>query len=295
MLESHFDFVVITRKERHLQELKNVANVIGAQFHLIAGVAPMSEAFNQLKERGERKFILQVDEDMVLEPQKVLILQEAAKGLDERFYCASGQLYEPGFGYGGALKIWRRSFLERHNFADCRTVDREFHLRFSASNFKTRHFGLVVGEHRSRRSEQDLFIKTRSDVLKWRFIRSDTARRMVKRLEAGLSRESGYSSMRERYIVLSALILGLLSSWKTVMRSKDIRSEEELYELVKGCHFRSEEFDRTLQVITSQLESSEWFSVDSGRRELLEATLVALLGANNRDDLATMRGSIDYV
>jgi hypothetical protein len=191
----------------------------------ISDVYPMGAAFQAMPDRCRTKYFLQVDADMVLEPDAVETLHDAIDASGPRTYMVAGQLHEDGVGPSGHVKIWKRSLFRLFRFRDCRTVDRDLHRR-------TRRFGLrntqlnarAVGKHVPRHSPESDWLKAKADVEKWRFMGRPAELYAVPRLEGLLD---GYPNDGER---LAGTLLGALTTEPRLSRSKDIRYERAVRE-----------------------------------------------------------------
>jgi hypothetical protein len=191
----------------------------GFRLETIADVYPMSAAFQAMPDRCETPYFLQVDADMVLEPDAAERLHRAVSRSSPRVFQVSGQLYEEGFGPGGAVKCWKRSLFRFFEFHDVRTVDRDLYRR-------TRRFGLArrqiderVGTHVPRHSPESEWMKAKGDVEKWRFLRRPPEAYAVPLLEELLAR---FPAEPNR---LAGALMGALTGEPRLSRSKDIRHE----------------------------------------------------------------------
>lgn len=187
---------------------------------------PMSEAFQAMPDRCQTRYFVQVDADMVLHPHAVRTLYRSVKDSGFRTYRVQGQLYEEGFGMGGSVKCWKRSIFRLFKFRDARTVDRDLHRRLKRWGFKRRTVEGVLGVHKPRHSSFSRYLKAKSDVEKWRFMR-----RPVDRFAVGAFEEMLSKYPETRHQVLGAL-LGALTAMDRVKRSKDIRLEQDRYQQV---------------------------------------------------------------
>jgi hypothetical protein len=188
----------------------------------IDDVFPMSAAFQAMPDRCETPYFLQVDADMVLEPFAAELLHDRLRRTGPRVFQVSGQLYEEGFGVGGAVKCWKRSLFRWFSFADVRTVDRDLYRRTRRFGLGRKHVGDVVGRHIPRHSPESEFLKAKGDVEKWRFLGRE-AERYALPLVRELLAEATVPADR-----LTGALLGALTTEPRLSRSKDIRHERAI-------------------------------------------------------------------
>lgn len=185
----------------------------------IADVYPMSAAFQAMPDRCRTPYFVQVDADMVLEPDAIETLHGEIVGTGPRTVQVSGQLYEEGFGPGGAVKCWRRSLFRAFRFRDVRTVDRDLYRRIGRFGLAPRHLDRQLGIHRPRHSAESAWLKAKGDVEKWRYLGREPEAFALP-LVRGLLEDH----MREPDRLAGAL-LGALTREPRLSRSKDIRHE----------------------------------------------------------------------
>jgi hypothetical protein len=188
----------------------------------IDDVFPMSAAFQAMPDRCETPYFLQVDADMVLEPFAAERLHDRLRRTSPRVFQVSGQLYEDGFGVGGAVKCWKRSVFRWFSFADVRTVDRDLYRRTRRFGLGRKHIGDVVGRHVPRHSPESEFLKAKGDVEKWRFLGRE-AERYALPLVRELLADATVPADR-----LTGALLGALTTEPRLSRSKDIRHERAI-------------------------------------------------------------------
>lgn len=189
----------------------------------IRDVAPMSRAFQTMPERCTTPYFVQVDADMILEPHAIETLYEAIRRSGWRTYMVYGRLYEEGFGVGGAVKCWKRSLFRYFRFRDVRTVDRDLFQRTRRLGLRRQDLASVLGIHRPRHSTFSLYLKSKSDVEKWRFLRRPASAFALAALDAAIA---AYPA--EPHRLLGAL-LGALTGPARLVRSKDIPYETRKY------------------------------------------------------------------
>ena len=138
----------------------------------IKNLAPMSVAFNAMVSKATTPYIVQVDGDVALEPGAVDRLSSSLRALPPYYYMTWGQLYEEGFGRGGAVRCWKRWPLTLCKFRDVRCVDRDLHRRIR--RFGMRRFQVPnpepFGVHSPRTTPFARYSKTKGDVQKWKFL-----------------------------------------------------------------------------------------------------------------------------
>ncbi len=213
------------------QELKPGLSV---RLRRIENVVPMSEAFNEMHRRSESRFFLQVDADLILAPNAVQSLYDAMVGAWPWVYVTYGQLYEEGFGPGGSVRLWKKSFFRFFQFRDRRTVDRDLYKRARWFGFRRKAVGKILGVHRPRHSVQSEFFKTKADVEKWRFLG-----RRAGLYAQPLLLELLKDPVAHRFRLLGALA-GALSPDESVRLSKNLAHERAvLGELLSELGFRS--------------------------------------------------------
>lgn len=194
----------------------------------INGVYPMSRAFQTMADRCTTKYFMQVDADMILEPSAVKRLYEGAR--ETGFFTAIiyGQLYEEGFGVGGSVRLWKKHLFRLFSFRDRRTVDRDFYRRIRLFGFRKRKVEGILGIHRPRYSVFSDYLKTKSDIEKWRFLGRDPEGYAYDTLKQTWNTCPGGG-----YRLLGTL-MGALTGWNRVVRSKNIEIERKRFESVLG-------------------------------------------------------------
>ncbi len=216
---------------------------------IISDVYPMSEAFNEMHRRCETDFFIQVDADVILKEDAVEVLYNGIKDKSFFTYASHAKLYEEGFGIGGSVRCWRKSFFKYFPFNDCRTVDRNLYKRSRPFFFRRKSIDKVVGIHRPRHSLFSEYLKTKSDVEKWRFLGRKPQKYALPLLEELL-----LDTQKEKYRIFG-FILGVLTSKERVLKSKNNKIEinrlnNVLNELginsLKELEIRSASFDKQL-------------------------------------------------
>jgi hypothetical protein len=194
----------------------------------IRDVTPMSAAFQAMPDRCRTPYFVQVDADMILRPDAVRKLYDAVRQSPYWVYRIAGTLYEEGFGIGGAVKCWKRSLFRFVSFHDCRTVDRELHNRLRWFGLRIKRIDEVVGVHRPRHSVFSLYLKTKSDIEKWRFLKRPASRYAMPLIEEILV---GDNICGHR---LLGALLGALTGPQHLVRSKNTPLEKERFDALLG-------------------------------------------------------------
>lgn len=208
----------------------------------VRGVHPMSAAFQAMPDRCTTKYFTQVDADIILNPDAISTLYEGVQRSAITTYMVSGALFEEGFGIGGAVKCWKRSVFRLAKFRDVRTVDRDLHRRLRRLGLRRRHLTQVMGIHRPRHSDFSLYLKAKSDVEKWRFLKRPGDMYALGVLEEALA---AWPADRHR---LAGLLLGALSGPARVIRSKDVPLEADRFRKVLGLLGRDEDLSDTVEM-----------------------------------------------
>jgi hypothetical protein len=189
----------------------------------IKNTFPMSRAFQRMPDECETGYFVQVDSDMILKPHAIRTLYNGIKKTSFITYMVYGQLYEEGFGVGGSVRCWKRGLFKFFKFRDCRTVDRDLYRRVHRIGLRAKNLNQVLGIHRARHSPFSNYLKTKSDVEKWRFLDrapEDYALDVLKK---------NISNLPESSNELLGSLLGALTAKERLIRSKDIHVETERY------------------------------------------------------------------
>jgi len=149
-------------------EVMEAVRAQGCPVFEVPNIFPMSAAFNAMIQRAPTPFVVQVDQDVTLGDGAVAELVEAVSRRPW-YYAAWGQLFEEGFGLGGAVRCWRTSVLHLMPFRDVRCVDRDAHRRLRRIGLRRVQVARAdpFGIHRPRLTRFDRFAKARGDLLKW--------------------------------------------------------------------------------------------------------------------------------
>jgi len=198
----------------------------------VRGVAPMSAAFQSMPDRCRTPYFVQVDADMILKPDAIRKLYEAVHQSPCWVYRIAGTLYEEGFGIGGTVKCWKRSLFRFVSFHDCRTVDRELHNRLRWLGLRINRIDEVVGIHRPRHSNFSFYLKTKSDIEKWRYLRRPASRYALQLIDEILVGDNTCGHQ------LLGALLGALTGPHRLVRSKNTPLEKKRLDAVLellGC------------------------------------------------------------
>jgi hypothetical protein len=188
----------------------------------------MSEAFNEMHRRSKTPYFVQVDADMILNPNAVQTLYDGVCKSFPWEYAVYGPLYEEGFGVGGTVRCWKRSFFRFFQFRDVRTVDRDLFGRAKRFLLRRKNLKVQMGIHRPRHSNFSEYLKTKSDVEKWRFLK-----RAPELYALPLFDEIIKNPNENRFKFLG-LLAGAMTSMDRVVRSKNIKHEhQELENILK--------------------------------------------------------------
>ncbi len=184
---------------------------------------PMYRAFQRMPDECETKYFIQVDSDLVLKPHAVQTLYKGIRDSSFMIYMVYGQLYEEGFGIGGSVRCWKRRLFKYFRFRDCRTVDRDLYRRVRRIGLRAKNLNQILGLHLARHSPFSNYLKTKSDVEKWRFLKRPPEMYALKVLNRSI--ESLPVSSND----LLGVLLGVLTTKERLVRSKDIKLETERY------------------------------------------------------------------
>ena len=209
----------------------------------IKNIFPMSKAFQKMPEKCETKYFIQLDGDMVLNNNAILNLYNYIKKSSFNTYRVSGQLYEEGYGVGGHIKCWKKNIFKYFKFNDVRTVDRNFHSRVRIFGFRNKIIIQNFGKHVPRHSNFSNYLKTKSDIEKWRYLKRPYdlyAKELLKKI----------NNTNDIY-KLNGFIMGVLSFKKTVIKSKDLSYEKKLYNKIYKI-FNIESYNKDIFINMSE-------------------------------------------
>lgn len=189
----------------------------------VEGVHPMSAAFQAMPDRCRTRYFVQVDADMILEPDAVERLYEAIRASGPRTFQVSGPLWQDGFGVGGAVKCWKRGLFRAFRFRDRRTVDRDLYRRTVRLGLRRGFVEGTLGLHAAHHTPFAGYLKSKSDIEKWRYLGRPAEQYALPLLREQLA---GVPDTRLR---LLGTLVGVLSPWSRVERSKDAAYERRLF------------------------------------------------------------------
>lgn len=202
----------------------------------IKGIYPMSRAFQTMPRYCNTRFFVQVDADMILNKDAIKTLYDQACSTGFFTAVVFGQLFEEGFGIGGAVRLWKKHMFRYVSFEDCRTVDRNLYKRSRLLGFRRKSVNKVLGIHRPRHSVFSEYLKTKADIEKWRFLRR-APEKYAENIFDSLIEESAKTGHR-----LLGFFLGSLTLENRLIRSKDMKYEAEFFKKIMSllCFFHDE-------------------------------------------------------
>lgn len=246
---------------------------------VIDKVYPMSTAFNCMIDRSNSDYYIQIDADILLFNNTIEILYRAAKKMPFYYYNVGGPLYEEGFGVGGSIRCWRREWVRRFRYQDCRTVDRNLQNRMKKWGLRSKALKVILGTHVARSSPFLDYLKTKSDVEKWRFLNRPFS----------MYAEKNWDKLRDSFNPYQALgfILGCCTNRSRVNMSKDTSYEKQRIEVLlkKVGVNRIEDFNlSSIQSLYNTLDKAileKSYQFDSVSRDELLSELLNSLNLKN--------------
>lgn len=216
---------VLSSEEETLGDCLQALEQQNCRFRIeqIATLHPMSRAFQAMPDRCRTRYFIQVDADMLLYPHAVMSLYQAIRQTPFSIFMVAGQLEEEGFGLGGAVKCWKRGLFRFFGFHDVRAIDRDLFRRTAWLGLRYQKLSEVLGIHHPRHSSFSTYVKAKSDVEKWRFLKRPTREYALPLLDTLLA---GYPQTRTRLI---GALLGALTNGRRLSRSKDLSYERKLF------------------------------------------------------------------
>lgn len=219
-------FVISTNEETISQTIKSLEDQdCEFEIAIIENIFPMHAAFQEMPNRCRTKYFIQVDADMILKPYAVNFLYSKIKKSPFWLYRVSGSLIEEGFGIGGAVKCWKNNIFKYFQFNDVRTVDRDFHKRIKRIGLNNKHYKEVIGIHKPRHSIFSNYLKTKSDIEKWKFLK----RNYDLYAKDLLTKIINFKEENDK-IKLLGYIFGVLTNNKILKKSKNIYLEKKFYD-----------------------------------------------------------------
>ena len=73
--------------------------------------------------------------------------------------------------YNNLFYVRDKIIFKYFQFNDVRTVDRDFHKRIKRIGLNNKHYKEVIGIHKPRHSIFSNYLKTKSDIEKWKFLK----------------------------------------------------------------------------------------------------------------------------
>lgn len=222
-------FIVSTGEDTDRECLDALRNQ-DCEFHImhVRDVYPMSRAFQRMPDICPTRYFVQVDADMILHPNAIRQLYAKIRQTGFWVYQVHGQLYEDGYGIRGAVKCWKKYIFNYFKFHDVRTVDRDFYRRVERWGLRKRAIHKKpLGWHKPWHSTFSQYLKSKSDVEKWRFLG-----RQVELYALDILNESLSEFPDSKYRLLGTL-LGSMTGMRRVVRSKDTLHERNVFSEVK--------------------------------------------------------------
>ncbi len=254
----------------------------------ISSVSPMSTAFQAMPDNCKTPYFIQVDADMILYSDAVRRLYESVKKSHFWVYRVAGQLYEEGFGIGGAVKCWKLSIFRFFSFNDCRTVDRDFHGRVRRFGLRIKKINDVIGIHRPRHSDFSYYLKTKSDIEKWRFLKRSPELYALPLFDEVIS-DTNISSYR-----LFGMLFGSLTQWDRLKKSKDAVLEKKRFNMIISLfdkdelfiNFEIDEIDARELRLAFVKSYNDFFGRNLENRTVLLKIIIQLLDTRRCDSLS---------
>lgn len=152
------------------------------RLEVIAGVAPLSAAFQRMIESCRTPYYVQVDEDMILFPQAVETLFDEIRRSHFRTAMVCRPLWDcdiQGAIYG--LKIYRHEIVRQFPYENTFSCERTQKESIEAAGFEMRFDplgdrGSCLGEHGKHYSTRSIFLRWRRLIQKRRRYGNDLAR-----------------------------------------------------------------------------------------------------------------------
>ncbi len=258
-------FIISTGEDTYQECLEALHNQ-DCEFNImhVRDVYPMSRAFQTMPDICPTKYFVQVDADMVLHPNAITKLYSKIRRTGFWVYQVHGQLYEEGYGIRGAVKCWKKDIFKYFEFHDVRTVDRDFNRRVERWGLRKQALHTdPIGWHKPRHSTFSLYLKSKSDVEKWRFLGRKVEQYALDVLDTALA-----NLPASQFQLLGAL-LGSMTGMHRVVRSKDILHERHLFNEVKNFLGKTDElevFKNEFKMKTDRLRSlfSQCYDFEGG-------------------------------
>lgn len=295
----HLSVVILSAGEESLEDCLKALNDQDCSFRIeeIKDICPMSTAFQMMHQICKTSYFIQLDADVILKPYAVSFLYERIKRSNFLCYNVSGQLYEEGFGPGGSVRCWKKYIFRIFRFRDIRTVDRDFYKRARLLGFHRKSFNEILGTHRPRHSHFSEYLKTKSDVEKWRYLK-----RHPDKYATGL-----FDSLMEEKnsCKLLGFLLGTLTSKKRLSSSKNVCIEKKRFFDIKDAlgYHNNEEFSMEIKYIKDftnleKLFKTNYLDLNNSnrykRKELLNLIVKVFSKNNKHIDIRSFDSIVKY-
>ena len=219
-------FLISTDEETYEKSKKSLLNQNSIfKIKEIKNIFPMSAAFQYMPDNCETDYFIQLDADMILHHNSIYKLYTEILNSSFLTYRISGKLYEEGFGIGGHIKCWKKSIFKNFSFKNSRTVDRNFHNRVKWFGFRNKLLNEILGNHVPRHSVLSEFLKTKSDIEKWKYLRRDADKYGIPLLIKVVNENS--------IPKFFGLLMSCLSPWNRIIISKDINYEKKIFDFIE--------------------------------------------------------------
>jgi hypothetical protein len=199
--------------------------------------SPFHRAFNAGARRVRTEFFLQVDADLVLDPDCVAVLRSCMR---DQLGIVTGRLRDPLLGRIGAVRLLRTACFERLAFPDTVAPDTDFIAAIGAAGWRRldalrrrpgpRDLWHTFGEHRPDYTPLYTFAKFRLDGCRYRYRRDPYT---LRDLTARLHRSAHHASR----LALVALMHGVFhrDAHDQLQRYEPDREFELIVDLLSGA------------------------------------------------------------
>ena len=133
---------------------------------IIKNISPMSEAFNQMIERCNTEYFIQVDEDMILYPDTIEYMvdsMEESLHENQKVAIQSFRLLDKELGSILGVKIYNYSIMKHYRWKNAPVLDRLLNEQLKDDGYKilsSSNKDHNVGTHALHRSNFELFLKS---------------------------------------------------------------------------------------------------------------------------------------
>ena len=137
---------------------------LGCRIEVIDHVAPMSAAFQQMYERCQTPFYIQVDEDMILFPEAVQELEEKIRQAPPEVVLICAPLWDCDVEHTiQGLKIYRHSIVKQFPYEDAVGFEVAQVERLRAAGYSARMLPMdranCLGEHGKHYTPRTIFLR----------------------------------------------------------------------------------------------------------------------------------------